>query len=371
MKRGFIIGIVLIILVIVFLIIRVDFTGEVIKSSETQQSITKTYIYAGNLLASKSSENPDDTNYYIQDYLGSNRKVIDGEVQENDFYAFGEEKTTTGNSNNNYKYTGKELDDETGLYYYGARYYKPELGRFIQADSVKGSLKEPLSLNRYAYVKNNPLKYVDPSGNAGGDFNFVNEAYQGNQPDAIVTRDETQEKIIKQKQKEEKKQRIEEAIREYMDTPSSSVLENILKLAGEFIKRGGETDEIPLLVTLGDFIKEQGEPMSFNEALRQPFFIPGIKQKALKGLTINRRIGVLRQLSNKQDRKGLIKAGQEFFNWENIKGGDVKLTDPISGEFIAKISRSTNKGASPHGLKNEAQKMIRFLRKKLSEEKNN
>ncbi len=166
MKRGFIIGVILIVLVIVFLIIRIDFTGKVIKSSETQKSITKTYIYAGNLLASKTSDS-SDTTYYIQDHLGSNRKVIDGEVQENEFYAFGEEKLLTGNFNNNYKYTGKPLDDETGLYYYGARYYQPELGRFIQADVLRGSLVDPLSLNRYAYVSNNPLKYVDPSGNQG------------------------------------------------------------------------------------------------------------------------------------------------------------------------------------------------------------
>ncbi|MBU0893843.1 MAG: hypothetical protein KKF48_03405, partial [Nanoarchaeota archaeon] len=48
---------------------------------------------------------------------------------------------------------------------YGARYYKSELGRFMQADVVRGGIADPLSLNRYVYVKNNPLKYIDPSGN--------------------------------------------------------------------------------------------------------------------------------------------------------------------------------------------------------------
>ncbi|MBU0894946.1 MAG: hypothetical protein KKF48_03530, partial [Nanoarchaeota archaeon] len=57
---------------------------------------------------------------------------------------------------------------------YGARYYKSELGRFMQADVVRGGIADPLSLNRYVYVKNNPLKYIDPSGNADGDSNIHN-----------------------------------------------------------------------------------------------------------------------------------------------------------------------------------------------------
>jgi len=123
-------------------------------------SKTTTYIHAGNLLASKSSG--EDYQYYIQDHLGSNRRVVDGGISEDDNYASGEEKFS--NSDSDYKFTGKELDD-TGLYYYGARYYLPEIGRFVQADALTGQIGDPLSLNRYAYVSNNPLKYVDPTGN--------------------------------------------------------------------------------------------------------------------------------------------------------------------------------------------------------------
>lgn len=75
-----------------------------------------------------------------------------------------------GDYENNYKYTGKELDVETDLYYYGARYYDAEIGRFpprrtgVSVDPWFGDLNDPQSLNKYAYVRNNPLKYVDPSG---------------------------------------------------------------------------------------------------------------------------------------------------------------------------------------------------------------
>lgn len=65
---------------------------------------------------------------------------------------------------NTRKFTDED-QDQTGLYYLRNRYYDPELGRFISQDSYRGSIFEPLSLNRYIYVQNNPLRYIDPSGN--------------------------------------------------------------------------------------------------------------------------------------------------------------------------------------------------------------
>lgn len=58
-----------------------------------------------------------------------------------------------------------EDQDGTGLYYLRNRYYDPGLGRFISPDIYRGDLSQPLSLNRYIYCENNPIKYVDPSGN--------------------------------------------------------------------------------------------------------------------------------------------------------------------------------------------------------------
>ncbi len=55
-------------------------------------------------------------------------------------------------------------DDALGLYYYGSRYYDPLLGRFAQADTVVSNPGNPQSFNRYSYVLNNPLRYVDPTG---------------------------------------------------------------------------------------------------------------------------------------------------------------------------------------------------------------
>lgn len=87
-------------------------------------------------------------------------------VEMADYYPFGAlrlDHTTTA-YRNPYKFTGKELDGDSGLYYYSARYYNAEIGRFISQDPWEGDLKDPQSLNRYSYVRNNPLRYIDPTG---------------------------------------------------------------------------------------------------------------------------------------------------------------------------------------------------------------
>jgi RHS repeat-associated protein len=88
-------------------------------------------------------------------------------VKHYEYTAFGKErfKDNTLAFSVSHRYTGQIFDDATGLYYYNARYYDPELGRFVQADSTIPSARDPQAFNRYSYVVNNPLKYVDPSGN--------------------------------------------------------------------------------------------------------------------------------------------------------------------------------------------------------------
>lgn len=65
---------------------------------------------------------------------------------------------------NSFLHAGEQYDAETGLYYLRARYYDPRDGRFINEDTYEGQIKNPLSLNLYTYVHNNPLSYVDPTG---------------------------------------------------------------------------------------------------------------------------------------------------------------------------------------------------------------
>jgi RHS repeat-associated protein len=94
------------------------------------------------------------------------------------------------------KFTGQRYDAATALYYYGARYYDPALDRFIQADSVVADPTDPQSLNRYAYVRNDPLSAMDPTGNTsmypdyiGPDYAGVPNYYDYDYPDALPQSD--------------------------------------------------------------------------------------------------------------------------------------------------------------------------------------
>jgi len=66
---------------------------------------------------------------------------------------------------NPFRYSGEYWDDSTGLQYLRARWYDPSIGRFISEDTYEGELNNPLSLNLYTYVYNNPLIFIDPTGN--------------------------------------------------------------------------------------------------------------------------------------------------------------------------------------------------------------
>jgi RHS repeat-associated protein len=65
---------------------------------------------------------------------------------------------------NRYGYTGQEQDTPGGLMYYGARWYDCEVGRFISEDPASADPRDPLTVNRYIYCRNNPLIYTDPTG---------------------------------------------------------------------------------------------------------------------------------------------------------------------------------------------------------------
>jgi len=128
------------------------------------------------------------TCYLAQDHLGSTRALWDdtGVKARFDFLPFGEAiagdrngraaLTCAAGVTNCYngpgsltqKFTGKERDAETGLDYFGARYMSAAQGRFTSPDApfADQHVGDPQSWNLYAYVRNNPLRYVDPTGNA-------------------------------------------------------------------------------------------------------------------------------------------------------------------------------------------------------------
>ena len=103
------------------------------------------------------------TSNFLTVALGAPIAVTDtaGTVQtEYTYEPFGKTTVTGASNTNPYQYTGRE-NDGTGLYYYRARYYSPQLQRFISEDPMEFGSGD---FNLYAYVVNNPLLYIDPFG---------------------------------------------------------------------------------------------------------------------------------------------------------------------------------------------------------------
>ena len=90
--------------------------------------------------------------------------VAGAQVQLNEYDPWGSVSKTVGSIDATHRFTGKELDPESGLYYYGGRYYDPEISRFASPDPFIQAPDNPQNLNRYSYVMNNPQSLIDPSG---------------------------------------------------------------------------------------------------------------------------------------------------------------------------------------------------------------
>lgn len=137
------------------------------KLYECENTACTKLIFAGSQRIAMKQVINGVVDYYHPDHLGSTSVVTTatGTLEQSlAYYPFGGTWVNTGTANVPYKYTGKELDASTGLYFYEARYYDPALGRFISADTIVPSPRDPQSLNRYSYVGNNPLRYTDPTG---------------------------------------------------------------------------------------------------------------------------------------------------------------------------------------------------------------
>jgi RHS repeat-associated protein len=109
--------------------------------------------------------------FYHPDHLGSTSYVTDasGEVYQHlEYFAFGETfvEEHSNTDKTPYLFNGKELDEETGLYYYGARYYDARTSVF---QSVDPDAEKYPSMSPFAYASNNPIRFIDVDGKGPGD----------------------------------------------------------------------------------------------------------------------------------------------------------------------------------------------------------
>ncbi len=135
--------------------------------SPCNQATTKYYRLGDRLIALRQN---GQLRYVHTDHLGSlslltdeSGRMVRGSEQR--FLPFGAMRTgqpvVLPTSRN---FTGQPLDFNTGLLYYEARYYDAALGRWAQPDTIVPNPGNPQDLNRYSYVRNNPLRYIDPTG---------------------------------------------------------------------------------------------------------------------------------------------------------------------------------------------------------------
>ncbi|MDX9823069.1 MAG: RHS repeat-associated core domain-containing protein, partial [Syntrophales bacterium] len=125
-------------------------------------NITARYTHGPNIDEPLAVEKDNQAYYYHADGLGSVIALSDAQgsiVQQYDYDSFGN-MTTTGGITQPFAFTSREFDPETGMYFYRARYYDPKVGRFVTKDPIgfKGGI------NVFAYVQNNPVNKLDPSG---------------------------------------------------------------------------------------------------------------------------------------------------------------------------------------------------------------
>lgn len=129
-------------------------------------SLLAHYRYADRLL---SLDTGSAIQYYHHDALGSTVNLTTDAAAVQVSYKldpWGHIRSQTGDSVNRQIFTQQEHDLNTGLIYFGARYYDPDIARFITQDSYLGESNTPPSLNRYLYAYSNPTVYIDLFGYA-------------------------------------------------------------------------------------------------------------------------------------------------------------------------------------------------------------
>jgi len=123
------------------------------------------YLWGNELIATNTDGIP--SSYHLTDDMRSTIAMMDADGKVISHLGYDEfglpQNDIKGDSI--FSFTGYQLDPVTDLYFAQARYYLPELGRFASRDAIKGSIIDKSSLNDYSYCRNNPLSYIDPSGN--------------------------------------------------------------------------------------------------------------------------------------------------------------------------------------------------------------
>ena len=134
--------------------------------TKTTNGITTKYVYGHGLIGEEKLE---EFKTYHFDYRGSTVAITDinGNITDTFKYdTYGKITEHIGSSFVIFGYNGRDgvVTDKNGLIYMRARYYSPEMKRFVNADIVAGAISNAITLNRFAYANGNPVSFIDPFG---------------------------------------------------------------------------------------------------------------------------------------------------------------------------------------------------------------
>ena len=171
-------------------IVRYFFSDYDEQTDSTGINRTKYLQVDGKKVVKNSSR--EGIHYFLVDHLDSSIKMTDktgNVVFKLGYQPYGSESFSTPIGPTppsvRYLFTGKE-QDQTGLYYYGARFYDPLVGRFISPDTtVPGGGKDSQQVDRYGYSRNNPIRYFDPTGHDSWDSQGCSEEWTNASTESI------------------------------------------------------------------------------------------------------------------------------------------------------------------------------------------
>ena len=152
-----------------------DLDGKVLRdyrSGVGGWSVERDYVYADGKLLAATKPGTSTVYHYHLDHLGTPRLITNQNGSKLAYHAYlpyGEEATYWNQDTETMKFTGHERDfydygAADDLDYQHARYYNPQLGRYLSVDFQSGNSSQPQSWNRFSYGRANPIKYVDPTG---------------------------------------------------------------------------------------------------------------------------------------------------------------------------------------------------------------
>jgi RHS repeat-associated protein len=141
---------------------------DVLQDLDDQGNVVASYLNGPGIDNKIRQTDANGNLYFTSDHLGSTRALTNDSgivVEQLDYDSFG---NSAGSSYTRYTYTGREYDADTELYYYRARFYDPQVGRFISEDPIGLAG----GINAFAYASNNPTNHVDPTGLADIDVHY-------------------------------------------------------------------------------------------------------------------------------------------------------------------------------------------------------